>query len=59
MTRRQFSLEFKREAPYLVTQRGVSVAQAARGLDLHATVLRRWVNEFGIVRAKRFRVRAR
>jgi len=36
MTRRQFSREFKREAVHLVTQRGVSVAQAARDLDLHA-----------------------
>ena len=43
MTKRKFSREFKREAVHLVTQRGVSVAQAARDLDLHATVLRRWV----------------
>tara|TARA_R110002051_G_scaffold25371_4_gene61946 strand:- start:7008 stop:7127 length:120 start_codon:yes stop_codon:yes gene_type:complete len=27
--------------------RGVSVAQAAKYLDVHATVLRRWVREFG------------
>ena len=40
MTRRQFSREFKREAVQLVTMRGVSVAQAARDLDVHATVLR-------------------
>lgn len=30
-----------------MTARGVSVAQAARDLDVHATVLRRWVREFG------------
>jgi transposase len=47
MKRRQFSSEFKREAVNLVTGRGVSVAQAARDLDLHPTVLRRWVHEFG------------
>lgn len=47
MTRRKFSREFKREAVHLVMLRGVSVAQAARDLDLHATVLRRWVSEFG------------
>ncbi len=47
MTRRVFSREFKREAALLVTMRGVSVAQAARDLDVHATVLRRWVGEFG------------
>lgn len=47
MTRRVFSREFKREAVHLVTQRGVSVAQAARDLDLHATVLSRWIRELG------------
>jgi len=47
MTRRKFSREFKREAVLLVEQRGVSVAQAARDLDLHGTVLRRWIHEFG------------
>lgn len=46
MTRRQFSREFKREAVQLVTERGVSVAQAARDLDLHQTVLRRWVRQY-------------
>ena len=45
MTRRQLSEEFKREAVHLVTTRGVSAAQAARDLDLHSTVLRRWVRE--------------
>ena len=45
MTRRQFSHEFKREAVYLVAVRGVSVAQAARDLDVHATVLRRWIKQ--------------
>lgn len=30
----------------MVKQRGVSVAQAARDLDLHGTVSRRWIGEF-------------
>jgi len=47
MTRRVYSREYKREAAQLVTARGVSVAQAARDLDVHATVLRRWEREFG------------
>jgi len=47
MTRRVYSREYKREAAQLVTMGGVSVAQAARDLDVHATVLRRWVREFG------------
>ena len=41
--RRQFSREFKVEAVKLVTERGVSMSQAARELDLHVNVLRGWV----------------
>ena len=47
MTRRKFSREFKIEAVNLVTGRGVSIAQAARDLDLHQTVLGRWVRDYG------------
>ncbi len=43
--RRQFSREFKLEAVRLVKNRGVSVAQAARDLDVHENVLRKWVRE--------------
>ena len=46
MTRRIFCVKFKREAAQLVAVRGVSVAQASKDLDVHATVLRRWVREF-------------
>jgi len=45
MTRRKFSREFKIEAAKLVTERGVSVAQACRDLDLAESVLRRWMRE--------------
>lgn len=44
-TRRQFSREFKLEAVKLVKERGVSMAQAARDLDVHENVLRNWVRE--------------
>ena len=44
-TRRQFSREFKLEAVRLVQDRGVTVAQAARDLDVHENVLRKWVRE--------------
>ena len=44
-TRRQFSREFKVEAVKLVTERGVSISQAARDLGLGETVLRRWVRD--------------
>ena len=47
MQRRKFSREFKLEAVRLVKERGVSVAQAARDLDLHENVLRKWVRELG------------
>jgi transposase len=46
MQRRKFSREFKVEAVRLVRDRGVSAAQAARDLDLHENVLRKWVKEF-------------
>ena len=45
-TRRRFSREYKQEAVALVTQRGVTMAQAARDLGLSVNVLRRWVQEF-------------
>ena len=44
-TRRQFSREFKLEAVKLVKERGVTAAQAARDLDVHENVLRKWVRE--------------
>jgi transposase len=44
-TRRQFSREFKLEAVRLVKERGVSVAQASRDLDVHENVLRKWMRE--------------
>lgn len=43
--RRKFSRAFKLEAVRLVKARGVSVAQAARDLDLHENVLRKWIRE--------------
>ena len=45
-TRRRFSREFKLEAVKLVTERGVAVAQAARDLEIHESLLRSWVREF-------------
>lgn len=42
--RRTFSRELKLEAVRLVTERGVT-AQAAKDLDVHENVLRKWVRE--------------
>ena len=47
MRRRRFNREFKVEAVKQVSEPGVSVAQAARDLDVHENVLRKWVKEFG------------
>ena len=46
MQRRKFSREFKLEAVRLVRDRGVSAAQAARDLEVHENVLRKWVRDF-------------
>lgn len=54
MVRRRFSREFKLEAVRLVRERGVSVAQAARDLDVHENQLRRWVKEFASDPAQAF-----
>jgi transposase len=54
MQRRRFTREFKVEAVKLVKDRGVSVAQAARDLDVHENVLRKWVKEFGSDPAQAF-----
>jgi transposase len=47
MQRRISSREYKLEAVKLVKERGVAVAQAARDLDVHENVLRKWVREYG------------
>ena len=46
MGRRSFTKEFKVEAVNLVRDRGVSVAQAARDLDVHENVIRKWLKDF-------------
>ena len=46
MVRRRFDRAFKLEAVKLVRDRGVSASQAARDLDVHENVLRKWVKEF-------------
>lgn len=43
VTRRKFSREFKLEAVKLVTERGGTVAQAGKDLDVHENVLRKCI----------------
>ena len=40
--RRNYTPEFKTEAVKLVTEQGYSVAEAARSLSIHETLLRSW-----------------
>jgi transposase len=54
MGRGQFGREFKIEAVRLVRDRGVSVAQASRDLEIHENVLRKWVEEFASDPAQAF-----
>ena len=44
--RRTYTREFKIEAVKLVTEKGYSVAEAARSLGLHETLLRSWKETF-------------
>jgi transposase len=46
MERRSFTREFKLEAVKLIKERGVSVAQAGRDLDVHGNMLRKWIRDF-------------
>ena len=59
MGRRLFSREFKLEAVRLVRDRGVSVVQGSRDLDVGENVLRRWVKECGADPAQAFPGQAR
>jgi transposase len=45
MARRQYTQEFKLEAVRLIKERGVSVVQAARDLEVGEGLLRRWAKE--------------
>ena len=54
MGRRSFSREFKLEAVRLVRERGVSVLQACRDLEIGENVLRRWVKELSADPAQAF-----
>ena len=44
--RRKYDREFKVEAVKLVTERGTSVAEAARNLGIHENLLRTWEKRY-------------
>ena len=44
--RRKYDREFKVEAVKLVTERGTSIAEAARNLGIHENLLRTWEKRY-------------
>ena len=50
----KFNCEFKLEAVRLVTERGVSVAQGYRDLDVGESILPRWMRELAEAPASSF-----
>jgi transposase len=54
MVRRKHSREFKIEAVRLIRERGVSLAQASRDLEVHVNMLRKWVRELSADPAQAF-----
>jgi transposase len=54
MQRRKFTREFKVEAVRMTMERGVSVAQASRDLEVHPNVLRKWAREMSVDPAQAF-----
>ena len=46
--RRKYTSEFKVEAVKLITEKGYSVAEAARSLDIGETLLRSWKDAFQV-----------
>jgi len=45
MTRRTFSVQFKRDAAGLVLDQGYSVSQACEAMSVGQTAMRRWVDQ--------------
>ncbi len=52
--RKQYSSEFKQQAVRMVTEQGLSLAQAARDLGLNDNMLSRWKKEFEAQGARAF-----
>jgi len=45
-TKRKFTQEFKQEACRLVLDQGQSITQTAKNLDVHISVLARWLRNY-------------
>lgn len=44
--RKSYSKQFKIDAVKLLTDQGYKVAEAARNLDIHPNILRKWRDQF-------------
>ena len=53
-SRKQYTPEYKRQAVALVTEQGHSFAEAARLLNIHGSILRRWEQEMRAEGAQAF-----
>lgn len=54
-TRKQYSKEFKLDAISLVLEQGYSRSEAARSLEINATMLGRWITEHEAAGEQSFR----
>jgi transposase len=52
--RRSYTKQFKIDAVKLVTDQGYNISEAARNLDLHPNLLRRWRDQFNNDNAQSF-----
>ena len=57
--RREFSKEFKRDAVSLVIEQGYKRTEAAKSLDIHPTILGRWINAYQLDAGDAFRGRGK
>lgn len=54
MARRRYTREFKVQAVRLVTDQNLGMRHAAQDLDIHESVLRRWVKDYSSTPAHAF-----
>ncbi len=59
MERRKFTREFKREAVKLITERGVTMAQASRELGVHGSCCVDGCRSMQPIRSRPFRAKGR
>jgi transposase len=56
--RKSYSKQFKIDAVKLVTEQGYKVSEAARNLDIHPNILRKWRDQLTATVTRPFPARA-